>query len=160
MKLVMPLLAVALSLPSSAETGPLPHDVVKVKSQRDAKVDEIDRVYLAELEKLRAKHENEGTGAAPAIAKLIAQIREEGQQRTVPDTRWAWGSGGSLTLYGSGKARHTAWTKDGKWTKQEDGSVLLESPTGLAFTITFDKSGIGRVKALDGRSSTTITKKE
>lgn len=154
------LLAVGLSLPVMAETGPLPHDVVKLKSQRDAKVDEIDRAYLEELEKLRAKHESEGTGAAPAIAKLIAQIREEGEQRTVPDTRWAWGSGGSLTLYGSGKARHTAWDKDGKWKEMEDGTLLLQSATGLAFTITFDKSGIGRVKTLDGSSSTTITKKE
>lgn len=155
--------ALVCSLTTLAET--LPHDVVKLKSQRDAKVAEIDRVFIAELEKLKTKYTKEGNhDAASGIAKLIADTHgpdpfaKTDAEKVV--TRYKWGTGGELTLYGTGRAKHSAWEKDGTWRKTEDGTILLESGNGLAFKVTFDNDGVGQVKSLKDSATTTIVKKE
>ena len=72
---------------------------------------------------------------------------------------WQWKSGGELTLFANGDAKHTEWPQNGSWQTLSGGTLLLTHPNGLNFFVTFsDKKNARIISAKGGR--TTITLKD
>jgi hypothetical protein len=164
----MKTIAILMLMAAAAVAGDVPADLERLRTSwneaRQRALEPIDRKYLAALESLKARLTREGkledavmVGAeAETVANHLADA-DMGKRKVV--SRWAWGSGGTLTLTGDGRARHTAWTKEGSWMKLASGGMVIESDSGQAFVVAFGADGIGRVKSIDGKSTTTIAAK-
>jgi hypothetical protein len=139
--------------------GDTPPELKRIQEQRDRKIEEIDRIYLRELEVLKIRYTKQGDLESANLVNDIIQSLGSEEVDELPDdgktTRWEWGSGGILTLRPSGIATHTLWKQQGKWQREADGSIRLENDGALAFRIVFEEE-IGRVTALRGGATTTI----
>lgn len=90
-----------------------------------------------------------------AARELVLKELQKRPELATQETRWKWGTGGELVLKENGVATHTIWKKAGKWRKEDDGSLRLESDSGKEFVVIF-KDGIGHVTYLKTGSKTTI----
>ncbi len=139
--------------------GDTPPELMRLQEQRDRKIEEIDRVYLRELEALKTKLTKQGDLENANIVNDIIQSIAAEREEEMPDakgiTRWEWGSGGILTLRPNGVATHTLWKQPGKWRREADGSIRLENSAALSFRIIFEDD-LGKVTALRGGAMTTI----
>ena len=72
---------------------------------------------------------------------------------------WEWKSGGELTLFANGQARHTEWLQNGSWQTLSGGTLLLTHPDGLNFFVTFSDEKNARIFCAKG-GRTTITLKD
>lgn len=153
------LLLLMVSLNTFGET--LPPDAAALRAKRDARVTEIDRIYVAELEKLQAKHMRDGAlDAANRISDEINRVMPDPffkPEEKYDGTVWAWGSGGELTLEKGGKAIHTKWGRSGKW-KVDGDSVMVESDTGARFKVLFESDGAAQVISANGGASTSLVR--
>jgi hypothetical protein len=156
MKTTIILFALAASL--NQVRGDTPPELKRLQEQRDRKIEEIDRVYLRELETLKIRYTKQGDLESANLVNDIIQSMITDKADKLPDTgevtRWEWGSGGILTLSPEGVARHTGWNQPGKWRRESDGSIRLETGS-RAFRIVFEDD-IGKVTALRGGATTTI----
>ncbi|MDQ8189190.1 hypothetical protein [Roseibacillus persicicus] len=137
----------------------IPDDLERLNLQRERKIAEVNRIYLRELEELKVRYTKEGDlEMANKILAVISsfELKEEDETWYLKVTKWRWESGGVLTLRSNGKATHTLWKYPGKWEKQDDGSIRLESNTANAFRVVFE-DGVGKVTALRTGSKTIIT---
>lgn len=155
----------ALVFPVLAE---VPAEAQKLVEIREREINRINLAYLQKLDALlvdyRAKGDSE---AVQAVEALIAEAEEgkpaakDGEEIAEAEetTRWDWGSGGVLTLQAGGKAKHSGWRKSGTWNKEPDGSLQILSDAGKVFKIVFVDERVAKVVSLDGKGSTTITRK-
>ena len=147
-------MAAIFAQPCTAVTPP---EVEALLAQRSRKIDEINRVYREELEKIKLKYTKLGNlAAANLVDSLIKQI--EGDKLTKKniekDTRWIWGSGGELVLKRDGSATHTQWNRPGSWMRKDDHTILLDGPFG-SIRITF-KDEIGTAVHVATGNVTTL----
>lgn len=87
-----------------------PPEIEALQAQRSRKIDEINRIYQQELEKIKLKYTKLGNlDAANIAAALIKSLDAEmpAEKRVEKDTRWIWGSGGELVLKRDGSATHS-----------------------------------------------------
>jgi len=134
----------------------IPPELERLNAQRARQFSEIDKVYMSQLELLKIKFTKAGNLDAAnqvvAILEKMAPAKEADKE-----TRWIWGGGGELVLYPSGIATHTVWKKNGKWRRDADGLIRLESDVGLKSTIRID----GNIGIVEGSNwKTTIKRKE
>lgn len=131
---------------------------------RKRALDTVDRKYLTALESLKSRLTKAGNlDAAVSVGKEIESVSllfaeaDMGGKRI--DSRWQWGSGGTLTLLSDGKARHSSWSGYGSWAKLKNGNLVIQSDNGTAFFAVIDSAGNGKIRSLDGGGTTTIVKK-
>lgn len=124
--------------------------------------------YAQKLDQLLTQAKAAGDkDAVKEIEGMIAQVEKKEPDGSKNDvlpsgdetTKWAWGSGGELTLQGNGKAKHSAWAKSGTWKRGANQTLVIVSDTGVAFEVKFDANGIGKVKSVGGDSATTMVRK-
>ena len=149
----------------AAETPP---EIEALQAQRSRKIDEINRIYRQELEKIKLKYTKLGNLDSANIADaLIKSLDTEkpaekdaekpAEKRVEKDTRWIWGSGGELVLKRDGSASHSQWNSPGTWVRKDDDTILLDGPFG-SIRITF-KDEIGTaVHVASGNVTTLIPK--
>jgi len=158
MKIFLPIfILVVLSSTVLHAADPIPLELELLQDQRDQKIDEINRIYKEQLEKLKIKYTKQGNlDAANKVVEILKMLPISSLPEK--ETRWKWGSGGELVLKPNGIATHTIWKRSGKWRKEEDGSLRLESDIRKEFKVTF-KDGVGHVVSLGGGGRTTIVPK-
>jgi len=160
MKTTAAILTLFLSV-LQANGEPLP-ELARLQEQRAIKIAGIDRIYLGELEKLKSKYMKQGElENANVVNEIIESMKPVDPLEDIGKntTRWEWGSGGFLTLRPNGVATHTIWKGPGRWQRNDDGSILLESDPrgGKAFKIVF-KNGVGKVTVAGKAGSGTTIK--
>jgi hypothetical protein len=134
------------------------------KEARIRALEPVDRKYLAALETLKARLTKAGDlDGAVKVGKEIEAVSvwfsDSSLDEKRIESRWKWGSGGTLTLMSDGKARHSAWSGYGAWSKLKNGNLVIQSSNGTAFLAVLDSSGSGVVTALDGSGTTSISLK-
>ena len=65
---------------------------------------------------------------------------------------WEWASGGELTLFANGDARHTEWLRNGSWQILESGTMVLTHPNGLSFFVNFKDEKSALIVSANGRA--------
>ncbi|MDA7659759.1 hypothetical protein N8651_04030 [Akkermansiaceae bacterium] len=134
----------------------IPFELERLNNQRDRKIEEINQIYKKQLESLKVKYTKAGNlDAANQVAAILKELGPTKEK----ETRWEWGSGGELVLRPNGVATHTIWKRNGKWSRQEDGSIRLESDLGKIFIIQIEGS-MGHVTKFSDGKRTTIKQKK
>ena len=99
----------------------------------------------------------EGSGASkdqpPASAK------KEFDWSALRLSVWHWKSGGELTLFANGAARHTEWLRNGSWQILDSGTMVLTHPNGLNFFVNFKDEENALIVSANG-GQTAIKLKE
>jgi hypothetical protein len=112
----------------------IPPELERLNEQRARQISEIDKVYMRQLELLKTKFTKAGNlDAANQVVAILDKMAPA--KEADKETRWVWSGGGELVLHPNGVATHTVWKKNGKWSKDADGSIRLESDVGLKSTI-------------------------
>ena len=157
MKYAIPIIATIIAV-CPAVGAEIPPELERLNAQRARQIAEIDKVYMSQLELLKIKFTKAGdldaANQVVAILKKMAPVEEADRE-----TRWEWGSGGQLVLRQDGVATHTVWKKNGKWRKEADGTIRLESDIGRVFSIRID-GDVGQVIDIQGGKGTTIKRKD
>lgn len=157
MKYAIPIIASIIAL-CPAFGAEIPPELERLNAQRARQISEIDKIYMGQLELLKIKFTKAGdldaANQVAAILKKMAPVEEADRE-----THWEWGSGGQLVLRQDGVATHTVWTKNGKWRREADGTIRLESSSGRVFIIRID-GNVGQVIDPGGGKGTTIKRKD
>ncbi len=136
----------------------IPFELERLNDQRDRKIAEINQIYKRQLEALKVKYTKAGNlDAANRVASILEELTPTKEKEK--ETRWEWGSGGELVLGPNGVATHTIWKRNGRWSREEDGAIWLESDVGKKFSIRLEGS-IGHVTKLSDGKRTTIKRKK
>jgi len=153
MKHALLILFILFVLPAT-HGSELPHELERLNEQRERKIAEIDRIYKQQLEELKIKYTKSGNlDAANQIVAILKELDPVAEPEA--ETRWEWGSGGELVLRPNGVATHTIWNRNGKWRREDDGSIRLQSDSGKAFTIRVE-GNLGHVLSLRDSKRTVI----
>ncbi|MDA8975492.1 hypothetical protein N9F44_00620 [Akkermansiaceae bacterium] len=144
--------------------GAAPSELAKLDKQRLDKIEEINASYIEQCEKLKLKYMTKGdldsANKVQARIDSIASNINEPSLNKFEDSRWAWGSGGVLTLQKNGVARHTSWGhRSGKWKLYKDGTMKITIGNSV-FEVTFSSDMQGEVIHSKGGAKTTITRKK
>jgi hypothetical protein len=115
----------------------IPPELERLNEQRARQIAEIDKIYMRQLELLKTKFTKAGNlDAANQVVAILDKMAPA--KEAEKETRWVWGDGNELVLLPNGVATHTSWIKNGKWRKDADGLIRLESDVGLKSTIRID----------------------
>ena len=147
---------VSIASVAFATAEKIPFELERLNNQRDRKIEEINQIYKKQLESLKVKYTKAGNlDAANQVAAILKELGPTKEK----ETRWEWGSGGELVLRPNGVATHTIWKRNGKWSREEDGSIRLESDLGKIFIIQIEGSMGYVTKFSDGKRTTIKQKK-
>ena len=144
--------------------GAIPSELEKLEKERVGEIAEVNSNYVKQLEKLKLKYMKKGDlDSANMVQSKIDSIstpNQKPQKDQLEDSRWAWGSGGTLTLQKNGVARHTSWGhRSGKWKKYNDGTMTITVGSSV-FKVTFIDDVQGQVIHKKTGAKTTITRKK
>jgi hypothetical protein len=165
----MKTIAILMLMAAAAVAGDVPAEAAKLVEIREREINKINVAYLQKLDALLVDYRAKGnTEAVKVVEGLIAEVEDgnpsamgkEEEPEEEETTRWDWGSGGVLTLQSGGKAKHSGWRRSGTWKKEADGGLQVLSDDGKVFKIVFVDDRVGKVVSLDGKGSTTITRKD
>lgn len=136
----------------------IPIEIQRLNELRARQIEKIDKVYIEQLEALKIKYTKAGDlDAANQVVAIVKHLSPTDSE--AKESKWAWGSGGELTLKPSGIATHTAWNKNGKWRKEKDGSIRLESGYNGDLFIVRIEGDLGQVIKIADGTKTTIKRK-
>lgn len=141
------LILLTLTLAANAEV----REMSRLRSQRDAQVAKIDRIYIRELEKVKIKYTKAADlQSAIAVQKEIDKFnavdsggedKQDKQKASVDfskETLWKWGARETFTIRPQGRCRHSGWGGDGKWLQDaKDKNLIHVTFAHKAYTIEF-----------------------
>jgi hypothetical protein len=163
-------LLLSSSLAPAADTA-APPELAKLKETYQTEIarltEPVTKRYAEALNRLQQTYTKAGQLDKAMVVKgeldLLIQQRNENKtritDRDLDESRWIWGSGGTLTLHRQNKAMHTAWTTPGVWKRLTDLTVLLTKSDGTKMTIVFVDGELtaGEIIAETG-GKTTLTR--
>jgi len=156
MKVIVLSLSIALLSVSwaTAEDSSIPPELEKLRESYQAEIarlnEPVTKRYAESLARLQETYTRAGQldkalavkGELDELVQQQVRSKTRLSEKDLDESRWLWGSGGTLTLHRQNKAAHTAWTSTGVWRRIGDLKVLVTKPDGTKFTLVFTDSGL------------------
>jgi hypothetical protein len=160
------LVVLTVASAGAAEVAPSP-ELAKLKESYQAEIarvsEPVTKRYAEVLTRLQETFTKAGQldKALAVKAELdgLVQQKKRLSDKDLDESRWRWGSGGTLTLHRQNRAMHTAWNSPGTWKRMDALTVLVTKGDGTKFTVTFTDGGLTAASVnSDGGGKTSLTR--